>query len=279
MGKLNPPLAFLVFDSEHIEEALPLHCQPPGHVGPAPHHACGREHTLPADFRSNHLLAALTRGDRPSWTEQLEQVELPARFELHQQGMVATHIHFPTSALVAMNHRSDGGDTPAALVGNDGMVGVAAFMGTGTETHRAVVLHPGLAWRLPTNAVPFDGQAAASVVKAVVGYLLSLTFQISQTALCQQHHSVEQRLTRWLLTALDRLPGHEVAIDHGTLADALNVPADALAGAVTQLVGAGALVCEPQRLVVPSRAALVARSCGCHAPDQGAVNKSRLPPV
>ena len=106
---------------------------------------------MPADFRSNHLLAALTRGDRPSWTEQLEQVELSARFELHQQGMVATHIHFPTSALVVMNHRSDASDTPLALVGNDGMVGVAAFMGTGTETNRAVVLHPGLAWCLPTR--------------------------------------------------------------------------------------------------------------------------------
>jgi hypothetical protein len=234
---------------------------------------------LPADFRSNHLLAALTRDDRPSWIEQLEQVELPARFELHKQGTAATHIHFPTSALVVMNHRSDASDTPLALVGNDGMVGVAAFMGTGTETNRAVVLHPGLAWCLPTSAVPFDGPAAASVVKAVVGHLLSLTSQISQTAFCQQHHSVERQLARWLLTALDRLPGHEVVIDHGALAVVLGVSADALAGAVAQLVGAGALVCEPQRLVVPSRAALVVRSCGCHASGQGAVNRSRLPLV
>jgi len=269
-----------VFGIEHFHGPLPLHCQPPGHVGPAPQHALGREHTLPADLPSNRLLAALTQGDRPPWAEQLERVELPARHELHTQGAAATHIHFPISALVVLIHTSAAGrDAPVALVGNDGGVGVTALMGTGNETNRAVVLHPGLAWRLPTSAVPTDGPDAASVVKVVVGHLLSLTSQIAQTAYCQQHHNVEQRLARWLLTALDRLPGHEVAIDLGALAAVLGVSADAMAGAAVQLVDAGALVCEPQRLLMPSRAALLVRSCGCHAPAQGAVNASPLPPV
>lgn len=234
---------------------------------------------MPADHPSNRLLATLMQGHRPPWTAQLERVELPAGHELHARGTAATHIHFPISALVVLIQTSAGRDAPVALVGNDGVVGVAAFMDTGNETNRAVVLHPGLAWRLPASAVPTDGPEIAWVVKAVVGHLLSLTAQISQTAYCQQHHNVEQRLARWLLTALDRLPGDEVAIDLGALAAVLGVSADAMAGAAAQLVDVGALACEPQRLVMSSRTALLARSCGCHAPVQGAVNAPPLPPV
>jgi CRP-like cAMP-binding protein len=211
--------------------------------------------------------------DRPLWTEQLEQVELPLRQELHAQDATATHIHFPVSALVSVLQTSPaGGEVPVALVGNDGVVGVAAFMNTGTETNRAVVLHPGLAWRLPASAVPTDGAEAASVVKAVVGHLLSLTSQISQTAYCQQHHTVERRLARWLLTALDRLPGDEVAIDLGTLAAILGVSAGAMAGAAAQLVHVGALV-------MPNRDALVALSCGCQTPAEVAPGAPLQRPV
>jgi CRP-like cAMP-binding protein len=269
-----------MFGIEHLHGSLLIHCEPLGHVGPAPKHARGREHTLPPDHPSNRLLAALTHSKRPLWTELLESVELPARLELHAQDAAATHIHFPVSALVMLIHVStDGSETPVALVGNDGVVGVAAFMGSGAETNRAVVLHPGLAWRLPTSAVPTDGPGAASLIKAVVGHLLSLTSQISQTAFCQQRHNVEQRLARWLLTALDRLPGHEMTIDLGELAAVLGVSAEAMAGAAAQLVDVGALVCEPQRLVIPSRVELLARSCGCHAPAQGVLNVNPLQPV
>lgn len=156
-----------------------------------------------------------------------------------------------------------------ALVGNDGVVGMAALMGTGPETNRAVVIHPGSAWRLPVNALPTAGPNATQVVKAAVGHLFSLTLQISQTAFCQQQHNIEQRLSRWLLTALDRLPGRELAIDPMALAPLLGVPVDALEQAAQRLVAVGALVREPGRLVVPDSALLQARSCGCHAPVQG----------
>lgn len=235
---------------------------------------------MPADHLFNQVIAALSQGNQPPWIGQLEQVELPARHELHSQGEATPHIHFPTSALVVLIHSVDAeGEAPVALVGNDGLVGAAALLGTGPETHRAVVLHPGSAWRLPTSAVPSDGPDAAPLVQAAVGHLMALTSQMAQTAYCQRYHPVEQRLARWLLTALDRLPGNAVSIDLGELADVLAVSADAMAGAAAQLVSAGALVCEPKRLVMTSRAVLHARSCGCHAPDRGGDRGSSLTPT
>lgn len=206
------------------------------------------------------------------WPEQLERVELLARQELHAQGAGASHVYFPTSALVVLIQTLAGGaEAPVALVGNDGLVGVAAFMGTGLETNRAVVLHPGWAWRLPASAVLTGGPNAVPLVRAAVGHLLSLTSQISQTAFCQQHHDIEQRLARWLLTALDRLPGHEVAIELPDLAPLLGVTTDALAPVARRLGAMGALVCEPGRVVVPDAELLRSRSCGCqaHAPGMG----------
>jgi len=213
------------------------------------------------------------QGDPPPWANQLELVDLPARHELHSPSVEIAHVYFPTSALVGLKQMAArGAEVPVALVGNDGVVGVAAFMGTSPEGYRAEILHPGSAWRLSTHALSKDEPHAARVVKAAVGYLLALTSQISRAAFCQQHHNVEQRFSRWMLTALDRLPGNDVAMDLGDVAPWLGVSPDALAGAAAQLVSSGALLCEPGRLVVLNRLALEASSCGCHVPAQGALH-------
>lgn len=268
-----------MFVIEQSSRSLPLHCLAPGHLGPAPKFACGREHTLPADQRFNRVLASLVQGDRLPWADHLELVDLPARHELQSCEASALHVHFPTSALVVLMQASPSGDeAPVALVGNDGVVGVAAFMGTLPEASRAVVIHPGHAWRLPASLLSTEVPGPSQVLKATVGYLMSLTSQLSQTAFCQQHHNVEQRLARWLLNAMDRLPGDEVAIDLGELAPLLGVSADELARAAAQLVGVGALVCEPGRLVMPRRAVLEAQSCGCHVPAEDVVRWSAPAP-
>jgi CRP-like cAMP-binding protein len=228
---------------------------------------------LPADRPFNQVLADLMQGEPAPWASQLELIELPAGHELHSPGIEIAHVYFPASALVGLKQmETPGAEVPVAVVGNDGVVGVAAFMGTSPEGYRAEVLHPGEVWRLSTDALSKDGPDAARVIKAAVGYVLSLTSQISLNAFCQQHHSVEQRLSRWLLTALERLPGNELAMDLGNVAPWVGVSPDALAGAAAQLVSSGALVCEPGRLLVPSRPALAANSCGCHASAQGALH-------
>jgi CRP-like cAMP-binding protein len=224
---------------------------------------------LPADPTFNRVLAALTQDHRRPWMEQLEQVELRANHELHAPGAGVQHIHFPTSALVMLTQSlALGSEAPVALVGNDGLLGMAAVLGGGLESSRAVVLHPGLAWRLPASAVCSPGADNAHVVGAAVVHLQSLTVQMSQTAFCRQHHPVEQRLCSWLLTALDRLPGHVLAMNLLELAPLLGASAEALERAAHELIVLGAIVCEPGRLVVVNRECLQTRACGCHTAGQ-----------
>jgi len=210
------------------------------------------------------MLAALSEGERLPWSDHLHPIELPVGHELHAPGVAPLHVHFPTTALIAlMQPTQNAHEICVALVGNDGVLGVAALLGASSESSRAVVLHPGVVWRLPVNALTVDCPDPVRTIQVVLGYVQSLTAQMSQTALCQSVHSVEQRLGRWVLMAFDRLPGETLAMNPGDLAVQLKVPADALAGAVAQLVDSGALAFEPGRLRLLDRQVLKAHACDC----------------
>lgn len=226
-----------------------------------------------SDDRScNRILAALSHGGRLPWGAQLQRVELSAGQELHAPGVAASHVHFPATALVTlMQPVPGGGEVLVALVGHEGVLGAGALLGVPTESARAVVLHPGAAWRLPVSALTRDGPDAIHLTQVVLTQVQALTTQMSQTALCQRLHSVEQRLCRWLLIAFERVPGDSLAIDLGDLAPLLDLPVDALAGAAVQLVGLGALACEPGRLRLLDRTLLQARACGCHTVIQSSL--------
>lgn len=254
-----------MFGVEHKVGPLHLHWVPRGQVGPACLNARrAGVPTLPDDRAVNQIIATLAVDDRLPWGSNLELVDLPARAELQSPGIEASHVHFPISALVVWLHPTSGGDeVPVALVGHDGVVGMSAFLGVPPEAGRAVVLHPGAAWRLAVKALTAEGLPSARVIQAVLGHLQDLTTQIAQTALCEKTHSVEQRLCRWLLNAFDRVPGDALALDLGDLTDMLDVPVDALACAAAQLVGSGTLACEPGRLVLLDRSGLQTRTCGC----------------
>lgn len=200
------------------------------------------------------------------WSDHLQWVNLPAGHEVYAPGTATAHVYFPISTLVAlMQPTPGGGDVSVALVGNDGMLGLAAFMGDFFESGRAVVLHPGAACALPTSALAAHGPDSLRVIQVVFGYLQALTDQMSQTALCQRTHSVEQRLSRWLLMAFSRVPDDVLAIDLGDLTVQLDVPIDVLSGAAARLVGLRVLAREPGRLRLLDRAALQALACDCHA--------------
>jgi CRP-like cAMP-binding protein len=217
-----------------------------------------------ADRSSNRMLSALSDGEWLPWSDQLHPIELPAGHELQAPGVAPSHVYFPTSALIAlMQPTKEADEVCVALVGNDGALGVAALLGTSAESSRAVVLHPGVVWRLPVSALTVDSPDPVRTTRVVLGYLQSLTAQMSQTALCQRVHTVEQRLGRWVLMAFDRLPGDALAMDLGDLAVPLKAPAEALAGAAAQLVASGALAFEPGRLRLLDRQVLKAHACDC----------------
>lgn len=222
---------------------------------------------MPAEHPTNRVLAALSRADLLHWQSHLERVELGAQHTLQTPGAPIEFVHFPSGALVGLLHVGEGEEVeaPVALVGNDGVVGVAPFLGAGVERMRAVVLHPGGAWRLPAAALqthPAEGSAALHVV---LRYLQTLNVQMAQTALCRLHHTVPQRLCRWLQDAFDRVPGEALDIDVAALGAWLDADAGAVRQAAIQLAADGVIECQPGRTVLLDRAALAQRACSCHA--------------
>jgi hypothetical protein len=222
---------------------------------------------LPAEHPTNRVLAALSRADLMQWQSHLERVDLDAHYTLQTPGAPIEFVHFPAGALVGLVRVEESGavQAPIGLVGNDGVVGMAALLGVGVERVRAVVLHPGSAWRLPTAALRAQPVEGSTVLHVVFRYLQALNAQIAQNALCRLHHTVAQRLCRWLLDAFDRVPGEALHIDVAALGEWLQVEADALRQAADQLAGAGVIECQPGRTLLRDRAALAQRACGCHA--------------
>ncbi|WP_439519639.1 Crp/Fnr family transcriptional regulator [Hydrogenophaga sp.] len=222
---------------------------------------------MPADHPTNRLLAALSRARVPHWHSRLEKVELGVQHPLQTPGEPIEFVHFPQDALVGLLHVGPGGaaEAPVALVGNDGVVGVAPFLGEVLEGVRAVVLHPGSAWRLPTAALRAQPSEGAVMLHVVLRYLQALNVQISQAALCRLHHTVPQRLCRWLQDAFDRVPGETLDIDVTALGAWLDADGEAVQQAANLLVRDGVIRMQPGRTVLLDRPALALRACNCHA--------------
>jgi CRP-like cAMP-binding protein len=222
---------------------------------------------LPAEHPNNRVLASLPRPDFQRWQPQLEWVELDAQHTLLSPGAPIEYVHFPMGALIGLVHEGEPGtgEAPVALVGNDGVVGLAPLLGAGVERVRAVVLHPGGAWRMPIATLNAFPAAGPGVLQVVMRYLQALNVQMSQNALCRLHHTVPQRLCRWLLDAFDRVPGEALDMDVTALSAWLDADAEVLKKAAMALTGAGVIECPPHRIVLRDRAALVQRACDCHA--------------
>ncbi len=235
---------------------------------------------MPAEHPTNRVLAALSRADLLQWQSHLERVDLDAHRTLQTPGAPIEFVHFPLGALVGLVRVEERGAVQAqvALVGNDGVVGLAPLLGVGAERVRAVVLHPGSAWRLPTAALQSHPIEGSTVLHVVFRYLQALNAQIAQNAVCRLHHTVAQRLCRWLLDAFDRVPGEALHIDLVALGEWLQADAQALRQAADQLADAGVVECQPGRTLLRDRAALAQRACGCHAVVKSQVEQM-FPPV
>lgn len=220
---------------------------------------------LPVEHTTNRVLAALAHVDRRHWPSHLERVELRQGQTLLAPNAAIEFMYFPVDALVGLLHAVGPGglEAPVALVGNDGLVGVAPFLGAPAERLRAEVLHPGCAWRLPAAALNSGPQPDESQMRVVLRYLQDLNAQMSQAALCRLQHSLYQRLSRWLQDAFDRVPGAVLHIEAATLGTWLGTEPGALARATSQLAAEGVVMLRNGRITLLDRAQLAQRSCGC----------------
>ena len=221
--------------------------------------------TATFDPRTNHLLAALPEADWQRWLPQLEPVKLALGEVLYESGGTLSHVYFPTSAIVSLLYvMQNGAAAEIAVVGFEGVVGISLFMGGESTPSRAVVQSAGQAFRLPAAAIKSEFERAP-VLHLLLRYTQALITQMSQTAVCNRHHSLDQQLCRWLLLSLDRLHGNELAMTQELIANMLGVRREGVTEAALKLQDAGLIRYARGRITVLDRPGLEQRSCECYS--------------
>ena len=215
--------------------------------------------------KRNQLLAALPDAEWQRWRPQLEAVDMPLGLVIYESGSTLSHVYFPTSCIVSLLYvMQNGASAEIAVAGNEGLVGISLFMGGESTPSRAVVQSAGLGYRLPAKTIK-EEFTRAPVLHLLLRYTQALITQMSQTAVCNRHHSLDQQLCRWLLLSLDRLDGDELVMTQELIANMLGVRREGVTEAALHLQEAGLIRYARGRISVLDRPALVARSCECYS--------------
>jgi len=210
--------------------------------------------------RQNHLLAALPAEECARLVPHLELVPMPLGATVCEPGMTMRHVYFPTTSIVSLLYvMEDGASAEIAVVGNEGIIGVALFMGGETMPNRAVVQSAGHAYRLTGQHLKDAFFLAGPVQRLLLRYTQALLTQMSQTAVCNRHHSVDQQLCRWLLLSLDRLPSNELTMTQELIANMLGVSREGVTEAAGNLQKDGLIRYRRGHITVLDRAGLEQR--------------------
>jgi CRP-like cAMP-binding protein len=222
---------------------------------------------MPTEFsaRQNHLLAALPAEDYERLTGELELIPLLLGDVLYESGSAQAHVYFPTNSIVSLLYvMEDGSSAEIAVVGNEGIIGVALFMGGETTPSRAVVQSGGHAYRLKGKLLKRAFTRSISFQHLLLRYTQALLTQMAQTAVCNRHHSVDQQLCRWLLLSLDRLPSNELTMTQELIANMLGVRREGVTEAAGKLQTAGLIHYSRGKITVTNRPGLEAQACECY---------------
>jgi CRP-like cAMP-binding protein len=215
--------------------------------------------------RQNHLLNALPEAEYERLLPHLEWVPMPLGDVLYESGGELRYAYFPTTCIVSLLYvMENGASAEIAVVGNEGLVGVALFMGGGTMPNRAVVQSEGYAYRLRGTLIQQEFDRYGPLLRLLLRYTQALLTQMAQTAVCNRHHSVDQQLCRWLLLSLDRLPANELTMTQELIANMLGVRREGVTEAAGQLQRAGLIEYRRGHITVLDRPGLEARVCECY---------------
>jgi CRP-like cAMP-binding protein len=217
--------------------------------------------------RDNFLLAALPEEVFDRLLPDLKPVTMPLGKVIYESGAQLEYVYFPApSCIVSMLYvMEDGSSAEIAVVGDEGMVGIALFMGGGTTPSRALVQSAGQAFRLPGDALKREFERHTGFQHLLLRYTQALITQMSQTAVCNRHHSVDQQLCRWLLLSLDRLPTNELTMTQELIANMLGVRREGVTEAAGKLQNLGLISYSRGRITVLDRPGLEAQVCECYA--------------
>ncbi|HEX9374171.1 MAG TPA: Crp/Fnr family transcriptional regulator, partial [Roseiflexaceae bacterium] len=203
----------------------------------------------------NHLLAALPADALERMRDALDVVPLQLGEAIYEAGVAMHHLYFPVEGIVSMLQvMEDGSSAEIAVVGSEGVVGIAMFMGgAATTPSRAVVQSAGHAYRLEGERLHSEFKRGGRLQELLLRYTQALITQMSQTAVCNRHHSIEQQLCRWLLLSLDRLPSSDLVMTQELIANMLGVRREGVTEAAGKLQQAGLIRYARGRIEVLNR--------------------------
>jgi CRP-like cAMP-binding protein len=219
----------------------------------------------PPHPHDNRLLATLPHEDAERLQSQLTPVPLALGDVLYEPDRPMAYLYFPTTAVVSLIYTMvDGTTAEMGLVGNEGVVGIALFMGGDTTPNRAIVQVAGEAFRLRAPTLRAEFLRAGAVQLALLRYTQALITQISQTAVCNRLHAIEQRLCRWLLLTRDRVPSDAIQMTQEFIAHMLGVRREGVTLAARDLQEAGLIRYVRGHITILDRPGLEATACECY---------------
>jgi len=216
--------------------------------------------------KENRLLAAMPDADYQALAPVLERVPMPLGQVVYESGGPQGYVYFPTSSIVSLLYvLADGATAEIAVTGNEGLVGIALFMGGETTPSRAVVQSAGEGYRLRAVLLKREFERGGALQHLLLRYTQALITQMAQTAVCNRHHSVDQQLCRWLLLSLDRLPGDRLVMTQELIANMLGVRREGVTEAAGKLQADGLIEYSRGKITVIERERLENRVCECYA--------------
>jgi CRP-like cAMP-binding protein len=215
--------------------------------------------------QQNLLLAVLPPADKLRLYPHLEHVKMPLGKVLYESGDAQPHVYFPTDSIVSLLYvMEDGASAEISMVGNDGVLGIALFMGGETTPSRAIVQSAGHAFRLAAQRIKDEFHRSGELQLLLLRYTQALITQMAQTAVCNRHHSVDQQLCRWLLLSLDRLPSNTLTMTQELIANMLGVRREGVTEAAGKLQKLGIIRYARGRITVLERPMLEKLCCECY---------------
>jgi CRP-like cAMP-binding protein len=222
--------------------------------------------SLPHSPNQNHLLAALPTEEFERLAKHLELVPMALGEILYEPGEQMRFAYFPTTSIVSLHYvMESGASAETAGVGNEGVVGIALFMGGETTPSSAVVQTAGHGYRLESRWLKQEFVRGGLMQRLLLRYTQALITQMTQTAACNRHHSIEQQLCRWLLLTLDRVSTRELVMTQELIASMLGVRREGITEAAGKLQRAGVIRYRRGHIEVLDRAGLEERVCECYA--------------
>lgn len=216
--------------------------------------------------QQNALLAALAAADCERLTADLELVPLALGQVLYDAGQTMSHAYFPLDCIVSLLYvMKNGQSAEIAIVGNEGIVGVALFMGGESTQSRAIVQNAGHAYRLKSQVLKDEFHSNGALNRLLLMFASALITQMVQTAACNRHHAVDQQLCRWMLLSLDRLPSQHISMTEKLIGNMLGLSAGDVTKATHLLQKAGLIHYSAGEITVLDRPGIEKRSCECYA--------------